>query len=111
MRVLENLTYAPYHENGTQESYLITSGAKSPSLNGTPAYLKFSPERSRWLLVDRLTNQEVASYRETEVRMALVWRSHCFRDEDEWRGFRERSDIASLDMESILQVGTHYCNG
>lgn len=63
------------------------------------AYTGGEGDDATWLLTR--DGQPLREYKESELRITLVWRQHCFRDADEHAAW-ERGDTSRLTLEQVL---------
>ena len=66
-------------------------------------YLKFNDSAAFWDLYDYKDNL-MRSYEAEDIRISLVWRVHCFQDDQEFERYKNQADSGRLSIEEISKV-------
>lgn len=66
-----------------------------------PHALRFEESNNTWSLVSNGRHRH--SYREDEIRLAIVYRARCFRSAEEFERFRNQPESSLMQLDDILQ--------
>ena len=70
---------------------------------GQSYHLLFDSSHNKWNLLDN-TDRVMRTYPHEDVRISLVWRTHCFKDSEQKRKYKSQPVQDRLPLEKILEV-------
>ena len=68
-------------------------------------YVSYNKNKNSWDLIDSINDTILSSYLDDEVRISLVWRVHCFRNEDEKQSYHDsKKNPPSMSVENVVNI-------
>jgi hypothetical protein len=65
-------------------------------------YLAYNKAENSWSLHEKASNRYLSKYPNENIRVSLVWRTHCFKDEEEKKRYHSQTNRVSI--EEVLDV-------
>jgi hypothetical protein len=73
-----------------------------PMEKNSAYYLAYTKEDNSWNLYEKVGNSFLRKYPNENIRISLVWRTHCFKDEEEKKRYQNQTNRISI--EKVLDV-------
>lgn len=66
-------------------------------------YFRFDNETDLWNLYD-YTDNLMRTYKHDDIRISLVWRVHCFEDQNEMKKYHEQKPEDRISIDEIVKL-------